>query len=98
VLENLNFDSGVAGDFTLDILQHLVKKESACDNLHNRYEDGCSLREKVSDARRLTGGVLFKLRHIALDDEVLALREAKEKEKVDERDQVVRNAIEEFTK
>jgi hypothetical protein len=42
--------------------------------------------------------VLFKLRHIALDDEVLALREAKEKEKVDERDQVVRNAIKEFTK
>jgi hypothetical protein len=98
VLENLNFDSGVAGDFTLDILQHLVKKESVCDNLHNRYEDGRSLREKVLDARRLTGGVLFKLRHIALDDEVLALREAKEKEKVDERDQVVRNAFEEFTK
>jgi hypothetical protein len=36
--------------------------------------------------------------NIALDDEVLALREAKEKEKVDERDQVVRNAIDEFTK
>ena len=33
-----------------------------------------------------------------MDDEVLALREAKEKEKVDERDQVVRNVIEEFTK
>jgi hypothetical protein len=61
VLENLNFDSGGAGDFTLDILQHLVKKESVCDNLHNRYDDGRSLREKVSDARRLTGGMLFKL-------------------------------------
>jgi hypothetical protein len=44
VLDALNFDSGVASDFTLDILQHLVKKESACDNLHNRYEDGRSLR------------------------------------------------------
>jgi hypothetical protein len=48
VLDALNFDSGVAGDFTLNILQHLVKKESVCNNLHNsRYEDGRSLREKV---------------------------------------------------
>jgi hypothetical protein len=44
VLDALNFDSGVAGDFTLDILQHLVKKESVCDNLHNRYEDGQKLQ------------------------------------------------------
>jgi hypothetical protein len=42
--------------------------------------------------------VLFKVRNIALDEEVLELREAKEKEKVDERDQVVKNAIEEFKK
>jgi hypothetical protein len=74
VLDNLNFESGVVGDFTLDILQHLVKKESVCDNLHNRYEDGRSLREKITDARRLTGGVLFKVRHVALGGEVLALR------------------------
>jgi hypothetical protein len=33
-----------------------------------------------------------------LDEDVLALREAKEQEKVDERDQVVNNAINEFTK
>jgi hypothetical protein len=33
-----------------------------------------------------------------LDEEVLALREAKEQEKVAERDQVVKNAIDEFAK
>jgi hypothetical protein len=71
VLEKAQEQSGVAGDFTLDILQHLVKKESVCNNLHNRYEDGRSLREKITDARRLTGGALFKVRHIALDEEVL---------------------------
>jgi hypothetical protein len=98
VLDNLNFDSGVTGDFTLDILRHLVKKESVCDNLHNRYEDGRSLREKISNARQLTGGALFKVKHSALGEEVLALREAKEQEKVDERDQVVKNAIDDFTK
>jgi hypothetical protein len=58
-----------------------VKKESACDNLHNRHEDGHSLREKISDARQLTRGGLFKVQHIALYEEVLALREAKEKRK-----------------
>ena len=63
VLDDLNFDSGVAGDFTLDILQHLVKKESVCDNLHNRYEDGRSLRQKITEARRLTGGALLKVKH-----------------------------------
>jgi hypothetical protein len=63
VLDALNFDSGVAGDFTLDIIQHLVKKESVCDNLHNRYENGRSLREKITEARRLTGGALFKVKH-----------------------------------
>jgi hypothetical protein len=72
-----------------------VKKESVWDNLHNRYKDGRSLHEKILDAGQLTGGALFKVRHIALDEEVLALREAKEQEKVDERDRVVKNAIEE---
>ncbi len=33
-----------------------------------------------------------------MDEEVLALREAKEQAKVEERDQVVNNAINEFTK
>jgi hypothetical protein len=33
----MNFKSGLAGEFTLDILQHLVKKESVCENLHQRY-------------------------------------------------------------
>ncbi len=98
VLDNLNFDEGMAGEFALDILQHLVKKESVCDNLHSRYERGRSLREKIKDARRLTGGALFKVKHIALDEEVLALREAKEQEKVDERYQVVKNAIDEYNK
>jgi hypothetical protein len=42
--------------------------------------------------------VLFKVKHNALYEEVLALREAKEQEKVNKRDQVVKNGIDEFTK
>ncbi len=69
-----------------------------CENLHARYEQGSSLREKIQEARRLTWGALFNVRHIALDGEVLALREAKEQEKTEGQDQVVKNAIDEFKK
>jgi hypothetical protein len=58
-VDKMNFESGLAGEFTLAILQHLVKKESVCENLHQRYEEGGSLREKIQEARRLTGGGLF---------------------------------------
>jgi hypothetical protein len=66
-LDKMNFETGLAGDFTLHILQHLVKKESVCENLHQPYEEGGSLHEKIQEARQLTGGALFKVRHIALD-------------------------------
>jgi hypothetical protein len=62
-LEHLNFESGLAGDFTLVIFQHLVKKDSVCENLHYRYEEGRALRENIKKAR-LTGGALFKLKHV----------------------------------
>jgi hypothetical protein len=95
-LDKLNFNTGMSGDFTLDIIQHPVKKESVRDNLQNRYEEGRCLREKLKAARRMTGGTLFKVRHIVLDEEVLAMREEKEEEKTNERRQVVTNAITEF--
>lgn len=46
-LDKMTFESGLTGDFTLDILQHLVMKESVCANLHQRYEEGGSLRKKI---------------------------------------------------
>jgi hypothetical protein len=57
-----------------------MKREALCARKYRRLDD-------------LPGGALFKVRHIALDGEVLALREAKEQEKTDEQDQVVKNAI-----
>jgi hypothetical protein len=33
-LDKMNFESGLAGAFALDILQHLVKKDKVCENLH----------------------------------------------------------------
>jgi hypothetical protein len=44
----MHFESGLAGAFALiDTLQHLVKKEKVCENLHAGYEQGRSLREKI---------------------------------------------------
>jgi hypothetical protein len=51
--------------------------------------DVCCMRKSQMQGQP-TGGALFKVQHIALDEEVLALREAKEQGKVDEIDQVVK--------
>jgi hypothetical protein len=56
-MDKMNFKSGLAGDFTLGILQHLVKKESVCENLHQRYEEGGSLaRENAGGVATYQGG------------------------------------------
>ena len=36
-LDNINFDKGLAGEFSIDILQYIVKKERVRDNLSKRY-------------------------------------------------------------
>ena len=92
-LTDLNFERGLAGEFTVDILQHMVRKEKVNDNLNNRYREGQATRGNIDTARRLTGGSLFKCHHIVLDSEVLMQREAKEKEKCDEKTKTVLNAI-----
>lgn len=65
-----------------NILQHLVKtEESVCNNLHRLCEHSHLLCEQITDARQLTLGALFKVCYIALDEEVLGLREAKKQKK-----------------
>jgi hypothetical protein len=63
--------------------------------LHTDKEARCTRKYRT---QRLTGGALFKVRHIALDKEVLTLREAKEQEKTDEQDQIIKNAVDEYKK
>ena len=42
-ITNLNFDNRLASEFTVDILQHMVRKEKISKNLNTRYKRG---REK----------------------------------------------------
>ena len=84
-LTYLNFDKDLAGEFTIDILQHMVRKEKINENLNARYERGRATRGEIDNTRQLTGGSLFDSKHIILDSEVLALRQGKEQEKENEK-------------
>lgn len=39
-LLNVNFEKGLAGEFIIDILQHIVRKEKDGENLNTQYEQG----------------------------------------------------------
>ena len=92
-LADLNFEHGLSGEFTVDILQHMVRKEKINENLNCRYERGRAKRGEIDSTRRLTGGSLFESKHIILDSEVLEYREGKEKEKEDEKFKTIQNAV-----
>ena len=95
-LTNINFNKGVAGDFTIDIIQHFVRENNVAKNLHERYEQGRIVREGIDGSSRLTGGSMFNGNKIVLDEEILAIREGKEKEKSDAKAKVIQNAINKF--
>lgn len=81
---NLNFVEGVAGTQTLDLLQHFLRKDAVHQAFLQRKKEGADARQRLEDAvknTRLTGGLMFKVRHTRCDDEVLAIRRDMEKKK-----------------
>ena len=97
-LNNLNFEQGLAGEFTIDIIQHMVRNEKVTENLKKRYKNGQIQRRKIDETRRLTGGTLFEANHILLDSEVLNLRESKEKQKKNEKERIIYKLILDYRK
>ena len=97
-LTNINFDRGLAGEFTIDILQHIIRKEKVRENLNARYNEGQVVRGRIDETRRLTGGSMFKSNHIVLDEEVLRYRENKEEEKNQKLINTIQKAINEYNK
>ena len=95
-LTDLNFDRGLAGEFTIDILQHIVRKEKVNENLNRRYQIGQATRGNIDTARKLTGGNLFRCKHIVLDKDVLDQREAKEQQKDDDKTKTVQGQIDKY--
>ena len=52
----------------------------------------------IDRTRRFTGGNMFSSNHIVCDEEVLNIREGKEKEKSDQKESRIRKAIDEYNK
>ena len=95
-LSEVNFERGLAGEFAIDILQHIVRKDEVSNNLKTRYSDGEITRQRIDRTKRLTGGVMFKANHIVCDEEVLEIRREKEKEKTDKIKSTIDKAIAKF--
>ena len=92
-LTDMNFEKGLAGEFTIDIMQHMVRNKKVNENLNTKYENGRTTRCQIDKQRRLTGGSLFDANHIVMDEEVLRIRESKEQDKMDEKEATVSKAI-----
>ena len=73
-----------------------MREQNVSKNLNDRYEQGRAVREGINLSSRLTGGNMFKVSKIVLDEEVSAIREGKENEKLDAKENVIRNVIIKF--
>ena len=81
------------GEYTIDIMQHMVRNEEVKKKLKEKYDNGRLVHKKIDDTKRLTGGTLFEANHILLDNEVLALRKSKEDEKANEKEGLIQKSI-----
>ena len=66
------------------------------ENLNVCYEIGRAVKGRIELAGKLSGGALFKSKHIVLGNEVLDICEAKEQSKDDANIRVVQNSINEY--
>jgi len=80
--KSLNLTSGYAGEFVTGMLQYAIKNEKNSENLSQRYKEGRTLKESLSEQenKRFSAGSLFKSNRVAIDWEVLEYMEEKEKE------------------
>ena len=64
--------------------------------MNKRYQIGQANRGNIDTARKLTGGNLFRCKHIVLDKDVLDQREVKEQQKDDEKTKTVQGRIDKY--
>jgi hypothetical protein len=98
---NLNFVNGIAGEMTQDLLALLLRKHKIHEAFVKRKEEGQRVRTRLATAlkeTRLTGGALFKIRQIVLDDEVLDLRKERDAAIRDGKKEVVIKLVDKYNK
>jgi hypothetical protein len=96
--QSLNLSSGYAGDVVTGMLQYAIKNEKNAENLENKYKEGRTLKESLSqqDNKHFTAGSLFKANRVAIDSEVLEYMEEKEEEAVRTKDATIRKHTDDF--
>ena len=100
---NLNFTHGVAGTFTQDLLQHVIKKDALHKAYLKRKQEGTEAAQNLDEAVRLSkekisGGTMFKCRHTACDDTLLRLRRDLEARKIAVSTAAVQRAVDLYNK
>jgi hypothetical protein len=98
---NLNFVNGIAGEMTQDLLAVLLRKQKIHEAFVKQKEEGQRVRTRLATAlkeTRSTGGALFKIRQIILDDEVLDLRKERDAAIRDGKKAIVIKLVDKYNK
>ena len=75
-----------------------MREDKINKNLSARYKNGAVRRKNIDKTKRLTGGTIWDANNVLLDEEVLAIREEKEKEKTIEKEKVVLKGVRDFNR
>lgn len=80
----MNIYPWLTGEFVTDMLQYAIRSEKNNENLKQRYQEGRTLKESLSEQtnKRFSAGSLFKANRVAIDSELLLYMEEKEQESV----------------
>ena len=98
---NLNFSEGIAGDFTLDMLQHVKRKEKVHEAYLKRKKEGEETQERFNEFFKnvkLTAGNIFKFNKCVLDGDILAYRQNKEDESKQQQINVLKSLVKRYNR
>jgi len=93
-----NLEDGLAGRLAQDFVQYTSNNVNIQKKAAERYEKAKEAKGRLDNAKKLSGGYMFKAGHLLCDDEVLAMREMKEAKKYNDRFKVIKNAIKTYDK
>jgi len=89
-----NYTKGVAGDYTVDLLQDLRRNAAVQENVQKRKAAGKAAGQCFEDflaGQRMTAGNIFKFGQCILDKSILEYRSEKEGAKLQEKVDVIKN-------
>ena len=99
VLEDLNYNSGFAGEVITDIVMWAKDNDRLKENVKKRVEDRKSFHDKAKEAKRLSPGFFFTNRKLAVtSDEVYLAIKGRSDARLDKEKVAVRKALKDRVK